>query len=68
MYIHTYTYIHCVGFGDLQIFDGGECGSLEFRQNNGIWGTVCDNGFDVNATLVACQQLGYDNGSQNFTE
>ena len=60
--------MHCIEDGDLQIFGGGECGRLEFRQHNGIWGTVCDNGFDVNATRVSCQQLGYDNGRHYFSE
>ena len=60
--------MHSAEYGDLQIFGGGECGRLDFRQHNGIWGSFCDNGFDVNATLVSCQQLGYDNGRQYFTE
>lgn len=50
----------CVEYGDLQIFGSDTCRRLEFRQHNGIWGTVCDNGFDVNAALVAFRQLGYD--------
>ena len=24
------------------------------------WGTVCDDGFGANETIVACRQLGYD--------
>ena len=60
MYIYC-----CVGYGDLQISNSGR---LEFRQRNGAWGVVCSSGFDSNATLVACQQLGYDNGSYYFVE
>ena len=63
--VYTYTYIHCVEFGDSQIFGGDKSGSLEFRQQNGTQGTVCDNDFDSNDALVACQQLGYDNGKEN---
>ncbi|XP_072173870.1 uncharacterized protein [Diadema setosum] len=26
---------------------------------DGVWGTVCDNGFDMNAAHAVCRQLGY---------
>ncbi|KAJ8300760.1 hypothetical protein KUTeg_022279 [Tegillarca granosa] len=29
---------------------------------NGIWGTVCDDDFDVNASTVVCRMLGFNNG------
>ena len=60
-------YIHCVGYGALHISGGGKSGRLEFKQNDSTWGIVCDSGFDSNASLVACTQLGYDNGTY-FTE
>jgi hypothetical protein len=34
-----------------------QSGLLEIY-NNGVWGTVCDNGFNVLAAQVACRQLG----------
>ena len=61
--------MYCVGYGDLQISNVHNSGGrLEFRQRNGTWGVVCSRGFDSNATLVACRQLGYDNGSHYFVE
>lgn len=60
--LHSYVAIHCVEYGDLQIFGGSNSGRLEFRSHDGTWGAVCNKGFDENATLVACRQLGYVNG------
>ena len=52
----------CTGYGDLRITGGGSYGTLEFKQRDGQWGTVCNRGFDTDAADVACRQLGYDYG------
>ena len=47
--------------GDLQIFGGSDSGKLEFRLNN-TWVYVCGSGFNDDAVVVACRQLGYNDG------
>ncbi|XP_065916105.1 macrophage scavenger receptor types I and II-like [Dysidea avara] len=53
-------------YGDLRIYGGGDSGRLEFRLDNGTWGTVCNEGFDDDAGDVACIQLGYRQSSDVF--
>ena len=33
---------------------------------NGVWGSVCDVGFDKSSALVVCKQLGYGIGGKNY--
>ena len=40
----------------------GKSDLIEMFYNN-KWGTICDNGWDINDTKVVCRQLGYNNAS-----
>ena len=33
---------------------------------NGVWGSVCDVGFDKSSALVVCKQLGYGIGGMDY--
>ena len=54
----------CVGsgYGDLRISGGSYSGRLQFRSHNNTWGYVCSFGFNNDAAVVACRQLGYHDG------
>jgi len=54
-------------YGDVRISGGGKNGKLEFQDSNGVWGSICTNGFDDDAGDVACRQLGYLQASNVYT-
>ena len=49
---------------DLRLVDGNgwNTGRLEIF-NDGIWGTVCDDGWSQVNSIVACRELGFSTGS-----
>ena len=58
--------IKSIEYGDLRISGGSNYGRLEFREKNDTWGIVCRTGFNANAAVVACQQLGYNSGHAEY--
>ena len=63
VYIGTSTCKH----GDIQLTGGEKEGEGRVEVcYNGVWGTVCANGWDETAETLVCDQLGYDHGSEKM--
>ena len=48
--------------GEVRLFDGENFNQREGRVEicyNGVWGTVCADGWNEIATNITCSQLGY---------
>ncbi|XP_030847040.1 deleted in malignant brain tumors 1 protein [Strongylocentrotus purpuratus] len=53
--------VQCLNTRAIRLVDGpsNSEGRIEVLYN-GIWGTVCDNLFDMNAAYIACRSLGFN--------
>lgn len=61
------NYPNVVPYADVRLVkgDGNSYGLVEVNFRN-IWGTICQEGFDMSAADVVCKQLGFLRGAINF--
>lgn len=61
MYVEYVNPVGIVQNGAMRFIGGnGPAGAVQVY-NNGQWGMICDNGWDIRDARVVCRQLGFDN-------
>jgi len=64
----TLALYRCQTHADVRLIDGGPYSGLLQIYYNGVWGTVCDDGFTAVDARVVCRQLGYGTAGANAVQ